>query len=312
MIPEGGRIACIGAGLVGSAWACVFARAGHPVTLFDAGGAAALEAAVARVGAMLGVLSKAGMLAEERSAILARLRPCTTLADTLAGAVYVQESVSEDLETKQSLFREMAALCAPETILASSTSAFPGSSFMDIPGPERALVAHPVNPPAFIPLVELCGTGRTSAATLDTVRDFMTRIGMRPVTLRREIDGFLLNRLQFTLVAEAMHLVGEGYCSAEDIDTVMTHGLALRWATIGPFEVAHLNARDGFQGFVDRLGPMMRRLGAAARTDYEWPEELAGSIHAEMLRRLPLSTLEEASARRDRGILAVRRLQRQG
>lgn len=305
----GAAVACIGTGLVGSAWACVFARGGHEVRLHDAGGPAALAAARQRVADMLSVLAKADMLHEPAAAILARLRSCPDLETALAGVAYVQESASEDLAAKTALFQRFTDLTAPDTILASSTSALPGSSFMTMAGPERALVVHPVNPPAFIPLVELCGNGQTSDTTIDRVRDFMSALGMRPVTLRREIDGFLLNRLQFALVAEAMHLVGEGYCTPEDIDAVMTDGLALRWATIGPFAVAHLNATDGFQGFVDRLGPMMRRLGADAHTDYDWTPDMARDIHARMTAKIPLPELPERVAARDRGILAVRRLQ---
>lgn len=303
------RVACIGVGLVGSAWACVFARAGHPVVLFDAMGAPALEQSLARIRGMLEVLAGNDMLAEDAGTIMARITTADTLPSALEGVSYVQESAREDLEAKRALFAEMAALTGPDVILASSTSALPGSSFMDVAHPERALVAHPVNPPAFIPLVELCGTGKTSAKTIEQVRTLMDGLGMRPVVLRREIDGFLLNRLQFTLVAEAMHLVGEGYCTAEDIDAVMTHGLALRWATIGPFEVAHLNAADGFQGFVNRLGPMMRHLGADARTDYAWPEGLDQSIHQELAARIPLDQLPQRAAWRDQNILKVRKLQ---
>lgn len=303
------RVACIGVGLVGSAWACVFARAGHPVVLFDAMGAPALNQSLTRIRGMLEVLASNDMLAGDAGTIMARISTAETLESALDGVAYVQESAREELETKRALFRRMAELTGPEVILASSTSALPGSSFMDVAHPERTLVVHPVNPPAFIPLVELCGSGKTSAETIEQVRAFMTDLGMRPVVLQREIDGFLLNRLQFTLVAEAMHLVGEGYCTAEDIDAVMTHGLALRWATIGPFEVAHLNAADGFRGFIDRLGPMIRHLGNDARTDYSWPKGLAESIHAELAAKTPLDQLQERAAWRDRNILNVRKLQ---
>ena len=132
---------------------------------------------------------------------------------------------------------------------------------------------------------------------------------MAPVTVLKEIDGFLLNRLQFALVAEAFHLVGEGYCSASDINTVMTQGLALRWASMGPFEVMHLNAARGVKGFVENLGAMMKRLGADARTDYDWTPELIDRIHAEMAERIPLDKLPERQAWRDRRILATRKLQ---
>ena len=132
---------------------------------------------------------------------------------------------------------------------------------------------------------------------------------MKPVTVLKEIDGFILNRLQYTLVAEAMHLVGEGYCSVEDIETIVTHGLALRWASIGPFEVAHLNSTTGFIGFVDQLGPMMKQIGRTARTDYDWGRPLAEKIHARMSEITPVDRIPKRQAWRNRRILATRKMQ---
>ena len=303
------RVACIGTGTVGRAWGVVFARAGHEVMLYDT-----LEDEIAArtlPGARrtLELLAENGLVSEPVDTIMARLKPAPSIAAAVEGAFHVQESVREDLDTKIEVFNAIAAAAPEEAVLASSTSALPGSRFLThFAHPERALVVHPVNPPSLVPLVELCGTGLTSPETLDRTRQFMHAAGMSPVTLNREIDGFLLNRLQFTLVAEALHLVGEGYCSAEDIDRVLKDGLALRWASAGPFEVIHLNARDGFQGFVDRLGPMMRRLGQLSRPDYEWTAEQAARIHASLAERIPLDEIADRQAWRDHRILALRRM----
>lgn len=303
------RIACIGTGTVGSAWAVVFARAGHEVMLFDSEPAQAARALTV-IRRMLDDLGAAGHLAEGAAAVMTRIHSAPSLAAAVEGAAHVQESVREDVAVKRQVLAGIARHAPAEAVLASSTSALPGSSFLgDIDGPERALVVHPVNPPALIPLVEICGTDRTAADTVERTRAFMESLGMRPVVLRREIAGFLLNRLQYTLVAEAMHLVGEGYCTAEEIDIVMTQGLALRWLSVGPFATAHLNAADGFAGFVARLGPMMRRMGAEARTTYPWTEQQAAAIHAELCRRMPVEALPLWQAWRDRRILAARRLQ---
>lgn len=305
------KVACIGAGLVGRAWAVVFARAGYDVALYDALPDEVVSSAIPGARRTLLLLEEQGLLEEPVDAILARLHPAASIAEAVTDAIHVQESVREDLETKRTVFTEIAASAPPEAILASSTSAIPGSEFLGhIAGPERALVVHPVNPPSLIPLVELCGTQWTSQATMQTTRALMSAAGMRPITLNKEIEGFILNRLQFTLVAEAMHLVGEGYCTPEDIDAVLTDGLALRWASIGPFEVAHLNAPDGLQGFVDRLGPMMKRMGQLARTDYDWtPEQVAGA-HAALASRIPNEDIAARQSWRDRRILALRRMKR--
>lgn len=303
------RVACIGTGNVGRAWAVVFARAGHDVALFDSA-PGQVDAALPLIARTLDQLAEGGLLTEPAASVLARLRPAPTLEDAVAGAAHVQESVREDVEIKRAVVSEIAAHAPADAVIASSTSALPGSTFLThIPCPGRALVAHPVNPPALIPLVELCGTGQTTPETLAATRAFMAGAGMKPVTLNKEIDGFLLNRLQYTLVAEALHLVGEGYCSAEDIDTVLTDGLALRWLSIGPFATAHLNATQGFQGFVDQLGPMMRKMGQDARTDYAWGPELIARIHAAMADRMPVKDIPDWQAWRDGRIMAARKVQ---
>ncbi|WP_428928948.1 3-hydroxyacyl-CoA dehydrogenase NAD-binding domain-containing protein [Marinibacterium sp. SX1] len=296
------RVACVGAGLVGSAWAFVFARGGCDVAVFDARGPAARDQTMA-------LLDRTVEMTGADPALAGRVRFADSLGDALDGVSHVQESIKEDPAIKSALFAEMDALAGPETVLASSTSAILGSRFMDIPGAARALVAHPVNPPSLIPLVELCPTPLTAPETVARTREFMTGLGMKPVELTREIDGFLLNRLQYTLVAEAMHLVGEGYCSAADIDRVLTDGLALRWSTLGPFGVAHLNAAGGFADFVAHLGGMMRQMGQQARTDYDWSQEMVDAIHDDLGAAIPVDELAAWQAWRDENILATRRIQ---
>jgi L-gulonate 3-dehydrogenase len=304
-------IACIGAGTVGRAWAVVFARAGHAVRLYDSLKGEAAGRALSGARQTLELFANNGMLDEPVETVLARIVPVLSIAEAVDKADYVQESVREDVDVKRQVFAEIAIHARPDAILASSTSAIPGSDFLGhITNPERALVVHPVNPPSLIPLVELCSTNWTSPDVLEQAQSLMTAAGMRPIVLKKEIDGFILNRLQFTLVAEALHLVGEGYCTPEDIDAVLTDGLALRWASIGPFEVAHLNAPDGLQGFVERLGPMMRHLGQSARTDYDWTPEQIADAHKRLDSRIPADSVVERQAWRDSRILALRRMKR--
>lgn len=307
------RIACIGAGNVGSAWAVVFARAGHHVTIYDVDPSRVRSVALPRIDRALETLDTAMPTGENTAVIRERIEVSTDLSGAVSDADYVQESVREDVAIKRDVFAQIAASAPPTSVLASSTSALPGSTFlMDIEGPERALVAHPVNPPSHIPLVELCPTPATSQQTLDSARDLLDEARMKPIVLRKEIDGFILNRLQYTLVAEAMHLIGEGYCTAQDIDTVMTDGLALRWASIGPFMTAHLNATNGFAGFVEQLGPMMKRMGQDARTDYDWTDEQVDAIHEWLCGAQPVEGIPEAQSWRDARILAARRMQTEG
>jgi len=304
------KVACVGVGTVGRAWAVVFARGGYEVALFDSMIDEVERHAIPLARETLELLRSGGLLHEPIELVANRIRGAATLADAVTGATYIQESVAEKIEIKREVFAEIAAAAPADAILASSTSALPGSDFLGhVINPERCVVAHPVNPPSLIPLVEICPTRWSAEVTINKARQILTVAGMKPVTLLKEIDGFLLNRLQYTLVAEALHLVGEGYCSAEDIDRVMTDGLALRWASIGPFEVAHLNSPHGFQGFVDHLGGMMRHMGRDAKTSYDWSPDLIKQIHHSLSMRIPLSDIPKRQAWRNRRILEVRRLQ---
>lgn len=293
---------------MGRAWAVVFARAGHRVALYDRNTQMVETHAIPMIKASLALLAD-GDTDAPIDEVLARVRIATTLEDALQDVGYVQESVLEDIDIKRSIFEDLGRLTAADCVLASSTSAIKGSEFLeDNPARERALVAHPVNPPSLIPLVEVCPTPWTQAQTTTKATELLTSVGMQPIALRKEIDGFVLNRLQYTLVAEALHLVGEGYCTAADIDRVMTSGLALRWSFIGPFEVAHLNSTGGFQGFVDQLGPMMRHMGKTARTDYPWDDEMVAEIHEQLSEKTPVKDIPQRQLWRDQQILATRKL----
>lgn len=309
---ESACIACIGVGNVGRSWAIVFAQAGYTVKLYDANSEVIQKRALPAIKKSLDDLVAADLLDDSES-VLDRIQPVVSLEQAVDGVIYVQESVREDVQVKQEVFESLGQIAPADAVLASSTSAIPGSQFMQrVKRPERCVIAHPVNPPHLIPLVEICASPWTSTDTVERCYELMQQIGQQPIKVRKEIPGFILNRLQFTLVGEALHLVGEGYCSPTDIDKVLKHGLAMRWAFIGPFEVAHLNATKGFQGFIDNLGHMMRALAQDAKVDYDWSPDMANRIHAMLIEKTPVDKLPERQAWRDRRIMALRKhLQRE-
>jgi 3-hydroxyacyl-CoA dehydrogenase len=153
-------------------------------------------------------------------------------------------------------------------------------------GRHRCLVSHPVNPPHLVPIVELCGAPWTAGETVAAAREVFQRIGQVPITVRREVDGFIVNRLQGALLAEAFRLVGEGYVSPEDLDHTMKDGLGLRWSFMGPFETIELNAPGGIPDYCARYTGFYKRLAAEAagpdiyeepnlgRAIAAWPHEL--------------------------------------
>src|SRR5205085_5888573 len=193
----------------------------------------------------------------------ARLTPAASLAEAVPRADLVQENGPETVEAKRAIFADLDCHAPPAAVLASSTSFIPASAFSEeLPGRERCLVGHPVNPPHLVPVVELCGAPWTAPETVARAHGVMSEIGQVPIIVRRELDGFILNRLQGALLTEAMRLVGEGYVSPEDLDKTVRDGLGLRWSFMGPFETIELNAPGGAADYCERYSGFYRRLAA--------------------------------------------------
>ena len=247
------QIAIVGAGLIGRAWAYVFARGGLQVRAWDSD-ASALDRLPAEMESMV---REAG----GDPAIAGRIRPVRTLEEALDGVALVQENGPEKLDIKRELFARLDAAAGPDTILASSSSAITASAFAGgLPGARRCLVAHPVNPPHLVPVVELCPSPETAPEVMDLAEAIYRRVGQVPVRLTREIDGFVLNRLQAALLAEALRLVEDGICSVGGLDDTVKHGLGRRWAFMGPLETISLNAPHGVPDYMRRYGPTMAGL----------------------------------------------------
>jgi 3-hydroxyacyl-CoA dehydrogenase len=278
------QVAIVGAGLIGRAWAAIFARAGWNVRLTDPH-EPTLKSAIDLIRNELRALARHG-LADDPDGAAARLSVAPSLEAAVDGVEFVQENGPELVEQKKTIFAELDRLAPPTAVLASSTSAITASRFTEaLAGRGRCLVGHPVNPPHLVPLVELCGAPWTSPETIDRARQIYREIGQVPVTVKREINGFVLNRLQGALLAEAFRLVGEGYISAEDLDHTVKDGLGLRWSFLGPFETIELNAPGGiadycarYTGFYKELastsaGPEVYQSPNADRVIAAWPHQ---------------------------------------
>lgn len=290
--------AVIGAGLVGSGWALVFARAGHIVQVHDPD-ASALERLSPWVEESARDLQDAGLLADAAHTV-SLIRPCATLTDALDGASYVQESVFETVEAKTAVSLAIDAEISADTIVGSSSSGIPASRFTEAcTHRARFLVAHPVNPPHLVPVVELVPAPWTDPDALHRARALMSTVGQVPISLTREIDGFVLNRLQGALLNEAWALYDEGYATLADIDATISHGLGLRWSFMGPFETIDLNAPGGIVDYAARLGPLYHGI-ARDRTDPRpWPVQTIARADQERRAALPEPELGDRRAWRD-------------
>lgn len=264
-------VAVVGAGLIGTAWAHVFARAGFQVQVWDPADAQR-DRVYSLLQQSLHDHAAHGLVADGPAA-LQRVRVMPTLEAAVQGAVYVQESGPETLEAKQALFERLDALAAPQAVLASSTSALVASRFTArLAGRARCLVAHPVNPPHLVPVVEVCGAPWTDPAVKARAIDILRRAGQVPIDVRREIDGFVLNRLQVALLTEAFRLVHDGVVSPEDLDCTIADGLGLRWAFMGPFETIELNAPGGTADYCRRYVDWFRRYLADPPSPEVWSD----------------------------------------
>jgi 3-hydroxybutyryl-CoA dehydrogenase len=231
------RIAVVGAGLMGHGIAQVFALAGHEVAITDTV-MASLGNVQERIAANLRDLGD-----DERA--VERVHPSHDLAETVRDADFVVEAVSEDLPLKRKLFGEIERAARPGAILASNTSVIPISRIMSaLKDKSRALGTHWWNPPYLVPLVEVIGTRWTSPDAIARTIELHAAAGKTPVHVKKDVPGFVGNRLQHALWREAIALVENGICDAETVDTVIKASFGRRLAVLGPLENADLVGTD--------------------------------------------------------------------
>ena len=231
------RIAVVGAGLMGHGIAQVFALAGHDVTIYDST-AASLDTVKTRI------LTNLKDLGDDQKAI-ERVTPVSDLAQAVRNADYVVEAILEDLPLKQKLFAEIESYIRPDTILASNTSVIPITRIMEgLKQRERALGTHWWNPPYLVPLVEVIETQWTSRSAIDFTMKLHAAAGKKPAHVKKDVPGFIGNRLQHALWREAVALVEHGICDAETVDTVIKSAFGRRLAVLGPLENADLVGTD--------------------------------------------------------------------
>ena len=247
-------VAVIGAGTMGPGIADMFARAGCRVHLVDLSDAL-LDQAMARLRLGQQALVEAGLLRpRDADAAVSRVTMTTDLSEACDGSEFLLEAVTEDLALKQELLAACDRLCPRETVLATNTSGLSVTAIAGATGrSDRVGGMHFWNPPHLIPLVEVIRADTTSDDTAELLKSVALRLGKKPIEVRRDIPGFVGNRLQFAVVREALHLLEEGVASAEDIDTAMTAGPGLRYSFLGPLRTADLGGLDVFRAISSYL-----------------------------------------------------------
>jgi ketoreductase RED1 len=233
-------VTVLAAGTIGLSWTAHLAARGVPVFLNSRNPAVAeaVERAVR--------LYAPGIPGAEPGAMLQHVTIEPDLERCVAATAAVIENGPENLEVKQDLFARVEAAAQPGTLLLSSTSSFaPADIGARMKEPSRVIVGHPFNPPHLIPLVEVVCDEAADPGLADRAMDFYRELGKVPVRLQRPVLGFAANRLQSALLREAVYLVSEGVVTLEELDTVVTASIGLRWAIAGPFRVFHLGGGPG-------------------------------------------------------------------
>ena len=292
------NVAIIGCGLIGQSWAISFLSAGFHVSLFDPVEGVTTQAKE-KIKAKLRNLQNYELLKDKDiSDYLHRIHLAEDLSQAVAGSFYVQESGPEDLNIKKELTKNIDAATPDNIPIASSTSGIPASMYAsEVKGKYRCLVAHPINPPHLIPAVEIVPAPFTSEAITQVVKKIITSIDKEPLELKKEIPGFVVNRLQGALLSEAFKLVKDGIASPEDIDKAISEGLGLRWSFMGPFQTIHLNAPEGIAGYVKRYEKMYREM--FNKSDIEWSSVVKLGLEEELLKLYHLSEREKHEKERD-------------
>lgn len=282
----------LGAGSIGCAFAATFRDAGADVVLVEPNDGT-------RSGARTRTEDQAKAIASAGLSIgrVGQLRLADQADDGIANAALVLECGPEQLEAKQAIFAELLDRAAPRAVLASASSAIPISATVpDLENRGRCLVAHPANPPSVLRVIELVPGEGTAPETLSRAERLFLDTGFTPVSLGKEIEGFIMNRLQGAVLREAYRLVADGVASASEIDTVMRLSLGPRWALSGPFETAELNTPGGIAAHAKRLGPAYKRMGEARGETVDWNPNLVAEVERDRRKALPADRIPERAA----------------
>ena len=301
------NIGVIGGGLIGASWAAIFSKSGFNVFVYDPY-PDVFDTYESRVTSFLEELKTIDETINVEES-LNRINANVTIENLCSNVEYIQESAPEILSVKQELFAKLDNLAPEEVVIGSSSSAMPISSItQNLKGQHRCIITHPANPPHLIPCVEICPGENTSNRTIEKTKEIFTASGASIVNVKKEIDGFILNRLQGALLNEAMRLYSDGYASSDEIDATIRDGLGLRWAFMGPFETIDLNAPGGIKDYISRYGPIFVEMAKNQTKIPDWSEEAGKKLELERRKILGHEELEDRAKKRNQLLKTLRKV----
>jgi carnitine 3-dehydrogenase len=297
------QAAIIGGGVIGAGWVSRLIENGIDVTVYDPAADAAekVDAVLKNSRYAYGKLT-GGPRCTEGS-----IQFCDSIADAVSAAELIVESVPERLDIKQSVYAEIEAAASADTIIASSTSyIMPSNLQAKMDHPERLLVGHPFNPVYLLPLVELVGGEKTSPDTIERARKIYHSIGMQPLHIRKEIEGFIADRLLESIWRESLWLVKDGIATTQDIDDAMRYGFGLRFAQMGIFDTYRVAGGEaGMRHFMAQFGPCLKWPVSKLMDVPEFTDELVDLIAGQSDDQSGHMSIREMERIRDDNLIAI-------
>lgn len=297
------KAAAIGGGVIGAGWVARLVLNGIDVAVFDPDPEAKRKVEAVMKGARRAYkkMASSGLPKE------GRITYCRTIAEAVAGADFIQESVPERLELKHKVFAEIEAHAAKDALIGSSTSGYkPSDMAAGMKHPQRLVVGHPFNPVYLLPLVEIVGGAKTSKASIERAKEVYASIGMKPVVIRKEIDAFVGDRLLEAAWREALWLVKDGICTVEELDDIMRYSFGLRWAQMGMFQVYRIAGGEaGMRHFMAQFGPALKWPWTKLMDVPEFNDELVDLIASQSDDQSSKWSIRELEKIRDDNLIAI-------
>ena len=250
------KIAVIGAGVIGSGWVIRFLAHNKKVIVYDQN-PKLKKKVISEIKRAWPFVKK---LFNKKKLNFKNFIYETSLSEALKDADFIQECAPENYKLKTTLMENIGKYSRPNAIISSSSSGLlPSKIYSKCKNPSRAIIAHPFNPVYMLPGVEIVPGKRTSAKTLNQAKKFYESISMNPIMLKKELPGFLSDRLQEALWREALHIVNEGYASTQDLDRAIEDGPGMRWSLMGTFLTFHLaGGKYGMKHMLEQFGPALK------------------------------------------------------